>query len=273
MKINLQIWLIFFSFFGILKLSYSQIQTHNPTSGDTTQYFLQTDEELIYIVKYAFLNLGEVKFQVNNKSVIDGKKVTETIAFMDSYEGLPLVDLHHKYYSFIDSNFCPVMFLGLNFDEDTNFVKYSFKGDSLIKITKGNFNTGKIKFDSTASVNQTFQDGLSILFYARRFVGSDTTLFVPCFVNEKQEKTKINFFNENESVEIESVNYEIDCLRIDGETDFVSVYGLTGEFEGWFSNDNHTVPIKAKMNVIIGSITLELLKWNKKNWNPPNYIN
>ena len=70
MKIYLQIWLILFSFFGILKLSYSQTQKYNPTSGDTIQYFLQTDEELIYIVKYAFLNLGEVKFQVKNKSVI-----------------------------------------------------------------------------------------------------------------------------------------------------------------------------------------------------------
>ena len=240
---------------------------------DTAKYSLQVGEELTYIVKYAFLNLGEVRFLVKENSENNGKKVTETIAFMDSYEGLPFVDLHQEYHSFIDSNFYPVEFLGLMFDIDTNFVRYKFGHDSLIEITKGDFNSGEIIVDSTASVNTKFQDGLSILFYARNFVGNDTSLVIPCFVNEKEEETKINFYSEIEPVEIDHVDYEIRCLKIDGETDFVSVYGLSGEFEGWFSNDNNSVPIKAKMNVIIGSVTLELIKWNKNNWNPTRYIN
>lgn len=266
--------MIFISLFlGILNLPYLRAQKDNKSFKDTTEYLLQVGEELTYIVKYAFLNLGEVRFHVKEKSVCNGKKTTETIAYMDSYEGLPFVDLHQEYYSFIDSNLYPVEFLGLMLDEDTNFVKYKFEDDSLIIITKGDYNSGKIKFDSTATVKNKFQDGLSILYYARTFVGRDTTLIVPCFVNEKEEKTKINFYSGIESVEIDQVDYDIECLKIDGETDFVSVYGLTGDFEGWFSNDNHSVPIKAKMNVIIGSVTLELIRWNKKNWEPPKYIN
>ncbi len=258
---------------GLLNLCYTSAQTTSDIKNKKTEFSLSIGEELTYIVKYAFLNLGEVKFQVKADSVIDGKVVKETIAYMDSYEGLPFVDLHQEYHSHIDSNFYPIEFLGLMFNEDTNFVKYIFKDDSLIKITKGDYNSGKIKFDSTASVNTKFQDGLSILFYARKFVGLDTTLLIPCFVNEKEEKTKINFYSETESVEIDYFDYEINCLKIDGRTDFVSVYGLTGDFEGWFSNDNHSVPIKAKMNVIIGSVTLELIKWNKENWDPPKNIN
>ena len=74
---------------------------------------------------------------------------------------------------------------------------------------------------------------------------------------------KINFYSEREPVTIDSVDYDIDCLRLDGATEFVSVYGLTGYFEGWFSNDTFSVPILAKMHVIIGSVTLELIRWNK----------
>jgi hypothetical protein len=48
---------------------------------------------------------------------------------------------------------------------------------------------------------------------------------------------------------------------------------MTGNFEGWFSNDKYAVPIRAKLNVIIGSVDLELIKWNSELWNPPLYKN
>jgi hypothetical protein len=251
----------------------SKAQIINQVDKDSTNYSLHFSEELTYIVKYAFFNLGEIIFNIAENSVINGIPVTKTIAYMDSYEGLPFVDLHQIYYSYIDSNYCPVEFLGLMLEEDTSYVKYTFEGDSLIKIKKGNYNSEEITFDSTALVKQKFQDGLSILFLARKHSGKDSTQHMPCFVNEKEETTIINFYAESEPVEIDQIDYEVDCVKIDGETDFVSVYGLTGQFEGWFSNDKDAVPILAKMNVIIGSVTLELIDWKKENWIPPKYIN
>ncbi len=237
----------------------------------TDDYSLDIGEELTYIVKYAFFNLGEVKFKITKKTMIEGTPVTETIAYMDSYEDLPFISLHQIYYSYINDRFLPVKFLGLMLEEDTNFVKYIFRSDSVIAIQKGNYNTGRIRFDSTALVNNHFQDGLSILYYTRSLLNNKGTINIPCFVNEKEETTTINIYKENVPVEIDAVDYEIDCKRIDGKTDFVSVYGLTGHFEGWFTNDEKAVPVLAKMNVIIGSITLELIKWKKEGWNPPKY--
>jgi hypothetical protein len=46
---------------------------------------------------------------------------------------------------------------------------------------------------------------------------------------------------------------------------------LTGYFQGWFSNDETFIPIVAEMKVIIGNVKLELVKWNRKGWNPPEY--
>ncbi len=275
MKSKLKLLCLFFWFqlFVILYTSDAQSVSENETEFHSPEYSFQIGEEITYVVKYAFFNLGEIKFRITKSDIENNSNIIRTIAYMDSYEDLPFVDLHQVYYSYIDPDFFPVKFFGLMLEKDTNFVKYVFENDSLIKITKGNYNTGHIKFDSTVIVNKKCQDGLSIMFLARKYAGSDTTQKIPCFVNEKEETTVINYYPESEPVEIEYIDYEVDCVRIDGETDFESVYGLTGHFEGWFSNDSQSVPILAKMNVILGSVTLELKHWKKKDWNPPKYLN
>ena len=49
----------------------------------------------------------------------------------------------------------------------------------------------------------------------------------------------------------------------------IQIFGLTGVFEGWFSDDAASVPISAKMHVLIGSVRIELLRWKRSNWTPP----
>lgn len=230
-------------------------------------------EDLTYVVKYAFLRLGEVRFKVVEKTKINNIPVYKTVAYIDSYPDLPFVSIHQVYESYIDSTFFPLKFFARIFSEDTTFVNYLFIHDLKIEMQKGKYGDSHLWLDSVKFVDKRLQDGLSILFFARKTIGADSTIFVPCFVNEKEEKTKINFYPQEEPISIEAVDYRINCLRIDGETSFVSVYGLTGYFEGWFSNDTFSVPILAKMQVLIGSVTLELIKWNKKLWIPPSYTN
>jgi hypothetical protein len=53
--------------------------------------------------------------------------------------------------------------------------------------------------------------------------------------------------------------------------EFSGIYGLTGPFEGWFSNDDARVPIRANMEVMLGSVKVELIGWNRGGWNPPRH--
>lgn len=253
--------------------TYSQLDQKNAEIHQEKGEKLFIGEDLTYVVKYAFFNLGEVRFKVLEKTRINNTSVYKTIAYIDSYPDLPFVSLHQIYESYIDSSLFPVKFFAKIFSDDTVFVNYNFIGNSKIEIQKGKLDGTKLWLDSTASTHHRLQDGLSILFYARMNFTKEHKLSVPCFVNEKEETTILNFYTEPEPVSIEAVDYDIDCLYLDGQTDFVSVYGLTGDFEGWFSNDNFSVPIRAKMNVIIGSINLELIKWNEKLWSPPSYKN
>lgn len=246
---------------------------NNAAVSGTNSEKLFVGEDLTYVVKYAFFNLGEVRFKVLEKTKINNKPVYKTIAYIDSYPDLPFVSLHQVYESFIDSSLFPLKFFAKIFGDDTVFVEYNFIGNSKVEMQKGKLGDSKLWLDSTANTDKRMQDGLSILYYARMNFGELRTVSIPCFVNEKEEATLINFFNESEPISIDAVDYEVDCLKLDGKTDFISVYGLTGNFEGWFSNDSFSVPIRAKMNVIIGSVNLELIKWNEKLWNPPSFKN
>lgn len=250
----------------------TQFNNDNKQKLDVTEKFF-IGEDLTYIVKYAFFNLGEIRFKVLEKTKIDNVPVYRTIAYIKSYPDLPFVSINQIYESYIDSTFFPLKFIANIFNDDTVLVEYNFLSGKNIHMKKGKIGSSKLWLDSIAHVKHRTQDGLSILFFARMNFGNDKTVSVPCFVNEKEEKAIINFHNASEPVSIDAVEYEIDCRYLDGRTDFVSVYGLTGDFEGWFSNDSFSVPIKATLNVIIGSINLELIKWNKKLWNPPSLKN
>ncbi len=267
MKIVLSI-LIIFLIFNIPAHSRLADSTVSPNSIIKQ---LEVGEDLTYVVKYAFFNLGEIRFKIVGKEIINGITVFKTVAYIDSYEGLPFVTIHQVYESFIDSSYFPLSFLGTMMDDDTTYTEYSFVGDSVIHVVKGNPNTKQVSVDSLINVNKGFQDGLSILYFARMNTGRDTTLFVPCFVNENQEIATLNIYSDHEEIEIDAVDYGIDCLKLDGSTNFVSVYGFTGEFEGCFSNDKYSIPIVASMNVLIGHVTLELINWNVNDWDPPEY--
>ena len=126
------------------------------------------------------------------------------------------------------------------------------------------------KNDFKLEKDKLYQDGLSLFYNARLQSLSDKTketgerYNVPVYINEKESSVRYSFNTKPENVDIDMVDYDIKCIRVAGVADFVGVFGLTGEFAGWFSDDEWRVPIKAKFNVTIGSITLELTSFKKK---------
>ena len=234
---------------------------------------MQVGEELTYVVSYSFIKLGEIKLIVKDKKEINGKVYYNTVAYINSYSGIPFVSLHQIYESRINQNYASDFFKGIvKHDEYFTFTEYAFDyEDSKTKIKKGKVKPYQLWTDSTAGLTQQMQDGLSIFYYARMNLGSKKSVHVPCFVNEKYVTTKINFYTDIQHTEIDAADYDIACLRLDGKMDFISIYGLTGYFEGWFSNDEASIPIVAKMQVFLGNVKLELKQWKREGWKPPKY--
>ncbi len=227
-------------------------------------------EELVYNVRYTFINLGQVRIRTVGRMNADGHQAVFTKAFIDSYKGVPFVDLHAVFESTIDSAVFSRHFMGkVKQDAAWDFSRYHFEYDrNRVIMERGEQDTVVSKKDTT-DVNGPYQDGLSLFFYARDQLFSGKRVAVPTLIKEQKSTTHIDFGNASSSVEVDAVEYPIDVVHFDGKMDFVGIFGLTGGFEGWFSNDSARVPILAKMKVLIGSVTIELMEWKRPGWNPP----
>jgi len=242
------------------------------TFAQTNQKIIEVGEEITYVVKYLGFEIGEIKLIVQKEQIVGNDTIYGAIALINSYEGIPFVNLHQIYETKFDTKQISHYFKGSVLADDTTYTQYQFnKHKKSIHIVKGRERANDIWTDTTLSYDQDYQDGLSLFYFARMRTGQQKKVDVPVFINEKYEKTHINFYNEIEDMDIDAVDYDISCVRLDGETEFRGIFGLTGYFEGWFSNDLYAVPIVAKMQVLIGSITLELKNWKKKGWMPPRY--
>ncbi len=229
-------------------------------------------ERLEYEVSYSIFALGTVKIEIIDSAQRNGATVFRAKALMDSYSGVPFVNLHWIFYSEIDPHFYSHFFSGVD-NKDSNNVSYSnysfdYPHDRVF-VERGIRQEHDSAIKTTDTISSLYQDGLSLFYYARGNLHSNEPENIPTFVSEKKVNTYINFINKKASTEIDAVKYPVETIEFDGRADFVGIFGLTGGFSGWFSNDEAAVPIVAKMKVILGSIRLELVKWNRPGWVPP----
>ncbi|MDI6767878.1 MAG: DUF3108 domain-containing protein [Bacteroidota bacterium] len=243
---------------------YSQTISHNSV--------FQVGEELTYNVSYLGIDIGHVRIkQVENTD--KGRVGYKAIAYIDSYKGIPFVDLHAVF----ESNIHPAIYSNQFFareKENGNWKAYFYDFDypkRKMYIEESIWKSGKVNKRDTIVIDTFQQDGLSIFFYARRNALTPQQKHVPVIVNEKKWNTYINFTGSQVKGEIDAVNYPIDLVYLVGEADFTGVFGLTGGFEGWFSRDAACVPIMANMKVLIGKIHIELMSWKRDGWSPPRF--
>ena len=252
----------------LLAITFAQFAAAQPTASPSK--VLVEGEELTYNVRYGFIDLGQVKIKTIKKIKSDGADAYYSIAYIDSYKKVPFVDLHAIFESHIDLDVFSHYFLGKSKDGDNwDFGRYRYDyGRKLAYLESGSKDTIVSKRD-TLIISGSTQDGLSLFFLARDQLYSNRKQTIPAIVKEKKVNTVIDFHGKRTSVEYDLVDYPVDVIGFEGEMEFTGIFGLTGDFEGWFSNDEARVPILAKMKVILGSVTIELMAWNRPGWKPP----
>ncbi len=83
--------------------------------------------------------------------------------------------------------------------------------------------------------------------------------------------TSFHFHSVRSKIEVGAVEYPVDAIQILGNMNFVGLYGLTGEFRGWFTNDAARIPVLAFVKVILGKVRVELTEWKRDGWSPPRF--
>ena len=230
-------------------------------------------EELYYEVNYSFINIGWAKFTTEKAAGKENYFICR--AKLKSNNSLPLIDVDFEFISEIEysgGKLKPYRFTSNQYKDGKKSVEvYDFLYDSLKVNIKRTGYEGNIEIQKTINTSTIFQDGLSIFYFARANTNKDRTEYVPVLMQTDTSMMKIDFSTKRTGVEISEVDHEIASVYLEGISYFTAVFGLTGEFSGWFSNDEARIPLKAKLQVEIGSITLELKSWKHGSWLPPKY--
>lgn len=240
--------------------------------------FLRVGEELEYNVSYSFFNIGTVYFKILGSEIRNGRSVFKAKAVIESNPSINwLKEVHIRFYGEMDDS----VFSWYWISEDSSKSGIEFHSltfaydDSLLVYRKGHTSVAGdrtvIQVDSIR-IHGREQDGLSLFYNARKNVRQKKEMVIPTVIDNKEEKTYIDFQNKREDVEIDAVDYPVETVFFDGKADFVGVAGLTGGFRGWFSNDDARIPIIARLSVWLGSIKVELKRWNRPGWVPPRYV-
>lgn len=232
-------------------------------------------EELEYRVSYSFFTIGTIKVRVTDRWERAGRVLYRAEILMDSNPSLSwLADVHIRFYGTMDQE--AFSYSWVSDDSSTSIVEFRTMEFDYAKgrmyYARGRRPPGgknTVLGRDTIAIRDRSQDGMSLLFFAREHVHDGRPWRIPTFVDNREAATQINFRGKRETVDIDAVDRPVRTVTFDGLANFVGVFGLTGGFEGWFSDDDARIPIIGRMKVILGSVKVELTKWNRGSWSPP----
>ena len=228
-------------------------------------------EELEYEVSFLGIKLGTIKMITEATQTLNGKTVYKMKAYIDSRPGIPFVDLHSVYESWMDNSATYSHQFSANTKQSENswmYDKYVFDYDHTV-IQMEKFEDKKFKSKKSITTPKKWNDGCSLFFTARQLLFAKKSIKIPTVVQEDTVFTTIAFSGRGENITIDAVDYPIKTTYFNGEANWTGIYGITGKFEGWFSTDDARVPIRAKMKLYVGNATIELVKWKRGSWQPP----
>lgn len=244
-----------------------------PLSTPNIQVF-QAGEELLYEVSYLGMGLGSISTRLTSVDTAHGRRRIAAECLIRTYRGVPFVTLNTLFQTVMGDSLESVFFRNKEFfpeDSAYKYIEYSFPKNQNRVVVSETFDNDPSwdKKDTLYLEGKRWQDGLSLFFFARAYAHTTQNRHVPVLMYLTKATTTIHFGVEKEEEDIDAVDYDIRCRKLEGETGFTGIFGLTGGFEGWFSDDAAAIPIRAKMHVLIGSVHIELVKWKRKGWKPP----
>jgi hypothetical protein len=236
-----------------------------------SEELVQVGEDIIYEVSYMGIKLGSVRIITEPAEKVGNQEVIKAKGIIKSYDGIPFFYLYTTYESWIN----PSISYSHKFVGNTKFMSDPWNYQSILfdydktRIVNEQWENKVLKVRDTMFTKSKWNDGLSLFFFARKYTDAKKSIKIPTFINEDTSYTQINFSGKRDQVNIDAVDYPIKTIFFTGSATWEGIYGITGKFEGWFSDDDARVPIKAKMKTIIGNVDIELIKWTRKGWTPP----
>ncbi len=241
-----------------------------------TDSIVKVNEEITFEAGYLFFKIGAVKFQVLEKTVYDSVPAYRFRAYIDSYSGIPFVNLHSIYETTADARTLMCLFTSNAQKEGDNWIytSYRFNFDTKIEEWQQSEN-GKLIKRVDFPFDKSYTDGLSFFYYLReaskKADGKMTVLSIPIVVDTVRSSIDLTLNEKKESCDVTAFDFPLESYRMSGHLNFNGFFGVTGDFVGWMSADSAEVPLKADVKVILGSVVVKLKAIKRDNWIPARF--
>lgn len=211
-------------------------------------------ERLEYKLKYGVISAAEGILTVKDSEL----RFSNPHAFHLSAQGKTsnafslLFPVDNRYNSYIDPQTMLPYFYTENIREGkyrrTDVVRFDHK-KQLVSGNKGEFKTGS---------PQTF-DLLSAYYFARNLDMSNVrpgqSFHLTYFLNDEVAKLGIEYIG------IETINTSLgplECLKFSPEIKPGRIFRKDSRLYLWVTNDGNRIPVRAQVEILVGSVTLEL---------------
>jgi len=210
-------------------------------------------EELHYKLKYGIISAAEGTLKVEHTDFqFDGKPVYHLLAYGKTSSAFSLFyNVNNRYDSYIDKETYLPYFYAENIREGkyqrTDKVRFK-QASRTITATKGTFK-GAV---------QTF-DLLSAYYFARNLdlssVKNGDSFKLTYFLHDEVATLGITYIGkERISTPLGTFN----CLKFSPEIAPGRIFRKDSKLYLWVTDDGNRIPVKAKVDILIGSVTLEL---------------
>ncbi|HEY6951804.1 MAG TPA: DUF3108 domain-containing protein [Bacteroidota bacterium] len=229
-------------------------------------------ETLQYKVKWGFFRLGTIVI-TQQPCTPDGSGRCLLVMSVHSASGLPFVNVHFVNRSYKSPRSLWVVEETIIAGEDSSdrTVYWQDTSGSMLFCRKSQHGSTTTTLDSSHVQGLCF-DALGLFMMARLYASTSMTLAVPTLNEFAVKETEINFTGDAENIEVAACDKPVRCRRIEGNARWVgnSFAGMNGPFTGWISDDEASIPVRAELKIVLGSIVLELESTNRSDWGPGN---
>jgi hypothetical protein len=213
----------------------------------------QAGEELFYRLKYGILSAAEGVLKVENTNLLFNNKPTFHLVAHGKTAGAFSVffTVNNRYDSYIDRE----TFLPYYYTENIREGKYR-RSDKIyfdqeartISGNKGNFKGAEQTFDLLSAYYFARNLDLSNVkigdtFKLNYFLSDEVTSLGITYVGKERIKTPMGTF---------------DCLKFNPEIAPGRIFRKDSKLYLWVTDDGNRIPVKANVEILVGSVTLEL---------------
>jgi hypothetical protein len=274
MKSSHRILFLSLAFLSVLVLSITYSDDH---LQQASRSFYAEGEELVYKVSWFGIKIGTIRLKSLSQPDLSETVKRKAVAYIDSRSGLPFVDIHLIAYTEMDSSCNSLGYYSYE-KQDGGWKKITYQYHVLEQMVIVE-EASQEKLDSPPSnsvirdtlhiAGNPIQDAISLIFLGRHLCQVRESFSFSIISNEKLGEMLFYPLRPQAKVNIDAWEKPIQVVELSGTMKVDGIFGITGDFKGWFSDDTEAIPITAEMKFFLGSVKIELEQWNRKNWNPP----